>query len=368
MIDLFILPRRLSILLVLNLIFCLNHVYLVECRQFPTALAHLCLVSQQWVPFKISEGQYYRKNDKSKLNDKIIILSNILKSDRVKKTNKTEGTKIATAKGRKRLTYSWTAPKGLLTISLFLTLALISEFFMVSFFMGAGLKEAFSFKFFTITFSPLFHLLPLGVVLVLVCSWIYFTKHIVKVSRRKSPTKTLKIISSRSRRRKPRMNVLQRIIAAIKEFFNKIGNLSRSQGVSSMHRRLSFGRLAFESTVTVLTIFLLSIIIVSVLVYPRLFTDFAVVLYSPNSPLQGFLLQLNGILQAILSPINDALRALAPGLRNVFEGLGISKSQSFTGGDLLWRYVFCQNAAAWISALVALAYGKYFSNTYSSIK
>jgi hypothetical protein len=261
------------------------------------------------------------------------------------------------SKRQRRLTFSWTAPKGLLIVVLFIALALISEFFMISFFTGAGLTEAFTFKFFTITISPLFHLLPLGVVLVLFSSWIYFSKYLVKGSRRKSPAKASKIGRRRTRRRKPQMNFLQRIVSAIGNFFG------RSRGVSFVQRRLSFGVLAVESTVTILAMFLLSIIIVSVLVYPHLFTDFAVGLYA-NSALHGFLLQLNGILRAILSSID----ALAPGLRNIFEAFVPSKSQSLTGGDLLWRYVFVQNVAAWVSAIAALAYGKYISNTQHSIK
>lgn len=250
-------------------------------------------------------------------------------------------------------------------IGLFLALALISEFFMVSFFTAVGLKEAFAFKFFSITISPLFHLLPLGVTLVLVTSWIYFIKYLVKRSRRKTSAKASQISRRRTGRRKTRMNILQRIVAAVENVFSKVGNVfSRSQGVSFGQRRRSFGRLTLESTVTVLAIFLLSIIIVSVLVYPRLFTDFAVGIYSSNSALQGFLMQLNGILRAILSPLN----ALAPGLRNVFEALVPSRLQSLTGGDLLWRYVFVQNVAAWISALGVLAYGRYFSNNYRRVK
>ena len=270
-----------------------------------------------------------------------------------------------TSKGqRTRLTFRWTAPKGLLTIVLFLALALISEFFMVSFFTVAGLTEAFAFKFFTVTISPLFHLLPLGVILVLVSSWIYLTKYLAMRSRGKSPAKVQQIRRRRPRRRKTRLNFLRRIIRAIENIFNQIGNFFlRSRGVSFVQRRLSFGRLAFESIVTVLTIFLLSIIICYVLVYPNLFTDFAVGLYSANSALHGFVLKAIEILQGVanaLAPIDGGLRALAPGFRNAFEGL-VSSPQSFTGGDLLWRYVFCQNAAAWVSAIAALAYGKYIS-------
>lgn len=277
---------------------------------------------------------------------------------------------------RTRLTFRWTAPKGLLTIVLFLALALISEFFMVSFFTVAGLTEAFAFKIFTVTVSPLFHLLPLGVVLVLVSSWIYLTKYLAMGTRVKPPARVSQIRRRRSRRRKTRLSFLRRIIGAIENFFSQISSFFlRSRGASFVQRRLSFGRLAFESTVTVLAIFLLSIILLSVLVYPNLFNDFAVGLYSANSAFHGFVLKIIEILQGvanalapIVSAIDGGLRAIAPGFRNAFGGLVTSRSQSLTGGDLVWRYVFCQNAAAWVSAIAALAYGKYIPKTYRSSK
>ena len=226
-----------------------------------------------------------------------------------------------TAKGqRNRLTFSWTAPKGLLTIALFLALALISEFFMVSFFTVAGLTESFAFKVLTVTISPLFHLLPLCVVLVLVSSWIYLTKYLAMEARKQSRAKVPQIHRRRPRRRKTRLNFLRKITGAIENFFTKIGNFFlRSRGVSFVQRRLSFGRLTLESTVTVLTIFLLSIIILYVLVYPNLLNDFAVELYSANSALHGFALKIIEILQGVanvLAPLEGFLRSIAPSFRN----------------------------------------------------
>jgi len=69
-----------------------------------------------------------------------------------------------------------------------------------------------------------------------------------------------------------------------------------------------------------------------------------------------------------LVSIASGLDSIAPGFRNAFEGLVSTRLPSLTEGDLLWRYVFCQNAAAWVSALAALAYVKNFSNTYRSRK
>jgi hypothetical protein len=255
-----------------------------------------------------------------------------------------------------RLTFGgWTAPKGLLTIGLFLALAFISEFFMVSFFAGSGLAETTAYP---LPVSPLFHLLPLAVILVLVSSWMYFTNHIATRPHRISPAKV-----SKSRRRRSRRTTksTRNLMGAIKKFFSKISSVFlRSSGGSSAPQRLSFGNLAFESTVTVLTIFLLSIILLSVLVYPNLFTEFAAGFYSKTSPLQGFMQSL----AEGLAPIASVLDSIAPGFRSAFEGIVSARTPSLTEGDMLWRYVFCQNAAAWISALAALAYVRYFSKTY----
>ena len=59
---------------------------------------------------------------------------------------------------------------------------------------------------------------------------------------------------------------------------------------------------------------------------------------------------------------------IAPGFRSAFEGIVPTKLPSLTSGDILWRYVLCQNVAAWVSALAALFYVKIFSNTYRSKK
>jgi hypothetical protein len=256
-----------------------------------------------------------------------------------------------------RLTFGgWTAPKGLLTISLFIALAFISEFFMVSFFAGSGLTETSAYA---LPISPLFHLLPLAVMLVLVLSWMYLTNHIARRPRRRvSPAKV-----SKSRRRRPRRTTksTRGIMGAIKKVFSKISSvLLRSSGVSSVPQRLSFGGVALESAVTVLTIFLLSIILLSVLVYPKLFTEFAVGFYSETSSLQG---SMQSLAEGVVS-IASGLDSIAPGFRSAFEGLVSPTFQSLTEGDLLWRYVFCQNAAAWVSAVAVLVYVRYFSKTY----
>jgi hypothetical protein len=266
-------------------------------------------------------------------------------------------------KGREdSLTFRLTSPKGLLTTGLFLVLAFISECFIVSFFVGSGLTETSAYS---LPVSPLFQLLPLAVVAVLVSSWIYLMKHIDRRPRRIASAKVSKTRRSRPRRRKKRVTSTQKIKESVKKFFNKISTIfPRSSGASSSQRHLSFGSIALENTVTVLTIFLLSIILLSVLVYPRLFTNFAIGFYSTTSSLQGFM---QAVANALI-PIVSGLNSIAPSFSNAFTGLVASSSQSLTQWDLLSRYVFCQSAAALVSAISALAYVRYTTTTYRGSK
>ena len=255
-------------------------------------------------------------------------------------------------------TFSWTAPKGMLTAGLFLAIAFVSEFFMVSFFMGSGLTEASSSQ---LPVSPLFHILPLAVIIVLVLSWTYLTKHVATRPRRKAPTKVSK--SRRHPRRRSRKSKTS-VMGTFKNVLGKIGSAFSSEDHSVVFRRRSFGGVALESAVTVLTVFLLAILLSALLVYPRLFTDFAVEFYSTTSGLQGFL---QSLAEGLVS-MGSGLDSAASGFGSAFGGLVASSSASLSQGDILWRYVFCQNAAAWISAITALVYVRYFLKPHRGSK
>ena len=272
-------------------------------------------------------------------------------------------------------------------MALFFALALLMEFLMVYFFTFSGLEDKFLFKFSIITISPLFHLIPLGVIVVLVSSWTYLTKYIAVVPRRISPKKTLETRRRRyPRARKARFKSLrkfykkigrkfQRVSRPVKAFSRRIGAaVLRIRGASYVQKRLFFARAAVKSTVTVLAVFLVSVFALYVLVHPKLMYDLAIQLHRGNPSFHGFVLKTievgKGIAQALspigwlASAIDNTLRAVAPGFRNAFEGFGAPITEPLAELDLVWRYTLCQNVAAWISAVVALAYGQYTSRLY----
>lgn len=281
----------------------------------------------------------------------------------------------------KRLIFKWTAPKGFAAIVLFFVLAFLIEYLMVYFFTSSGLTDKFLVKFFTINISPLFHIMPLGVIIVLVSSWVYLTKCMAVVPRRISPPK--KPLEMRRRHRpRPRKVRLKsfrkffgRIGQAISSFFSRIAaTILRIRGVSYLQKRLFFARAAVKSTATVLAVFVASVLALYLLAHPKVTYDLATGLYGSNPSFHEFILKTiemgKGIAQALspigwlASGIDNALRAAAPGFRSALEGFGAPIMKPLSKLDRFGRYIVCQNIAAWISALAALAYGEYTSSLY----
>lgn len=253
--------------------------------------------------------------------------------------------------------FSWISQKGFITLGSFIGIALVCEFFIVTFFAGSGLTNLSSD---ILVASSLFLILPAVVIIILVLSWIYLIKHLIIIPRIVNAIKTPKTNRRRSRKKKQK-SFTQSTGVIIKKIFNKIvATFSGSIGDSTTQPQPTFTKAALESLVTILTIFLLSIFLLSILSYPRLFTDFASGFYNTTSSLQVFM---KGIAEAII-PLGSSLNSIAAEFRDFFGNLASASSQSLTEGDILLRYVLIQNAAAWLSALSALVYVKYFIKSY----
>lgn len=305
---------------------------------------------------------------------------------------------MATQKRSQRLFFRRTAPRGFTTMALFSALAIAIEYVFVLFFSSFGLVDKALFTknfqvpltnlFFTITVSPLFHLIPLGVVVVLVASWMHLTKYVAVMPRRKEPVK--RPLTTRKRRYprtlEKRFKLSRRFSKGIGRSFRKVSLafkglyrrtstiILRIQGVSYVTQRLFFARTAVKSTATILTVFLASISMFYAVVYPSLIHDIVVGFYVENPSFLQFVLetikQAQGIGQSLspiewlASTINSALVAVAPGFRSSLEGFGAPILAPITKLDLVWKYVLCQNVAAWFSAIAVFAYSQYTSRLY----
>jgi len=293
----------------------------------------------------------------------------------------------------KRLIFRWTALKGFIAVSLFSMLVLFVEYFLVCFFLSFGLVDKYlltaTFQvpltslFFTVTISPLFHFIPLGVIVVLVSSWMYLTRYVAVMPHKVEPVK--KLVTPRkkpySRLLGTRLKPIRRFSRSVGKKFQKVGRvlktlyqrasaaILRIRGVSYVMQRLFFARAAIKSTAGVLVVFLASVLALYMLGYPRLLYDVVLEFYKGNPSFHMFVLNTIETAEAtaqalspigwLTSTINNALLVAAPGFRSSLESFGAPITAPIVKLDLVWKYALCQYFAAWISAITALLYGWY---------
>jgi len=258
-------------------------------------------------------------------------------------------------------------------------LALFFEFLLIYSFQPFGLtdKNVWTGTFqipatnwsFSVSISPLFHLLPIAVIVVLVSSWAYLTKYTAFVPSR-AETARRQLPLARRETEKHRLRGLRRLSKRVSRRVQRIRRsvkaaLQRIRGVSYLSKRLYFARAAVRSTVAVLALFLSMSLLLYIVIYPDLIHQGVIGLYRGNPSFLWFVRGTNDLVRGVgqaLSPINDALLGAAPGFRHSLAGLGAALTVSVVGLDVASKYVLSQNVAVWVSALVALIYGSYASS------
>jgi len=280
--------------------------------------------------------------------------------------------------------FHWTTLKAIVAIILFLIIAALIEYSIVLYALNLGVKDENLLKWnlqfprtnwtATITVSPLFHLVPIAVIITLISSWSYLTKYIAV-----KPNKTLKPKAKPTKRQKKQglkkaRKLASKISRTVKNFCDKIKSaLSRAKGVAYPWQKTHFARATTKSALTVLLVFAVSILLVSLLAYPQLIYRIASSAYQKNPSLLNFAKStsnsVKGIAEAlapigwIFSSINNALLWVAPGFRDFVLALGVL-IKPLTDLDNAGKYLVFQNIAAWFSALTALLYGEYMGKGY----
>lgn len=288
----------------------------------------------------------------------------------------------------KRLVFRWTTQKGLAAIALFFVFAIVIEYIIVALFLSFGLVDKYllTFQFpganTSFAISPLFHLIPIGIIFVLGANWFYLTRHVAVVPRRietfkksstmskerfqKTKSKRFKFFSQFSKSIGKRF---ERINHSLRSFSNRVkATFLRIRGVSYITQRLSFARVTVRSSLTVFIVFLVSIFGLYLLVQPAFIYYTVVGFYDSNPSLPW---AIKGIADGIASSplgglttgINNAFSGIAIWFWNTFEGAG-KLTESLVKLDLIWKYAICQNLAAWVSAFFVWAYGKYSALLY----
>jgi hypothetical protein len=289
----------------------------------------------------------------------------------------------ATETRERRPVLRWVSTRGYVSLILFLALSLIFEVTLISAFQILGLTDqnawtstllvpSTNFSF-TVTVSPLLHLLPISAIIVLLASWRYLTRSTAflpqhETTRRGSPPRraqetgrfksTQRFFRNLNRR-------LQRLGRTVKSGFAKI------PGISPISKRLSSARAAVRSAIVILLIFISLTVGLVFIEYPDLIYYLTVDLYRGSPALVDFASGTGSWLRGVgtlLPPLgdfgasmNNAFIAAAPRFRQSLEAAGTSLSKPIFQLDVVGKFALSQNLAAWTAAMVALLHGAYAS-------
>ena len=231
----------------------------------------------------------------------------------------------STNKSPRRPISRWSTLKGLTALLLFLLVIGLIEFAVVLYAINLGIQG----QVWTLTVT-LFFLIPVGVTITLASSWAYLTEHVpVKLHREKRKGK-----------------------AKLKGVENSFW--------SEIHLR------TLKSALIIISTFITFILIFSLLCYPQLIYWNISHAYQTNSSLPSLIKGITNALKPIsqvFSPVNNALINAAPAFRGFV--LSFSSPVRFLATlDNIGKYIFFQNAAAWISAFTVLIYVAYRRKSY----
>ena len=280
----------------------------------------------------------------------------------------------------RRMIFQWMTFKALIAIILFFIFSTIIQWVIVLYSVNLGVNDVsliqYGFQFpntdwtITITISPLFHIIPTVVIITLLSSWTYLTKYIAVRHRRKRPHS---IESSKSPMIKHQAKGIKRLMVKIKSFTENVKiKLLRTRSIAYLWQKIHFARATIKSALIILCVFVLFILMISFLTYPQIIYLAVKGNYQHNITMRNFMMSIGNllteivslpILNSIYSAINNGLLFIAPGFGGLVSQLG-GLLEPLVKLPSSGKYLIFQNVAAWISALIALFYGKYKQKPY----
>jgi hypothetical protein len=254
---------------------------------------------------------------------------------------------MVTQPAQKRTPFRWATSKGLLAITLFTLLAILIEYLIILYAISLGTTDPALITLTwptTITISPLFHIIPITVIITLVASWTYLTK--------KLATRPLEQRAAPQPQKHPRAPTAK----------------TEQKPKQTVWQRIRQAKNPVKTTAIIALFFLLFTLTATVLAYPQLIYSTIASGYQNNPSLTNFVSSVNNAIQGfnqatgplggIAAAMNNGIRILSPGIRAAGTALGNALTPIATI-DSAGKYLAIQNIAAWITVLAVIFYARY---------
>ncbi len=269
----------------------------------------------------------------------------------------------------------WPMMRRPISIIVFLAIASLIEYAVILYALALGLQDTsilqWSFQFpgtgwpVVLSVSPLLHLVPICIIVTLGFSWIYLTK---RTAIKRQEIRRGRVEPSR-RQKSGKKGLMWKISHVGSDYSRRI-----TTRLSKSKIGMYLSQVSFRSASKVLVIFVAFVLLFIVLAYPQLIYHAVSDAYRTNRGLYNFVIGTDswakGVAQAIApigwvsTLINNGLLAAAPTVGSGGAGLGGLLTPLATL-DNMGKYLFLQNASAWISVFIVLIIGERAGKIYS---
>ncbi len=255
---------------------------------------------------------------------------------------------LVTQQTQTRMAFRWTVDKSLIATVLFTFLTIFIEYLVILYAMSLGTADRTLIIFtwpVTIIISPLFHIVPIAVVIALVACWMYLTKNLVAtpseqrlVSKHAKPAK-----ASQTARKEQKLE-------------------------TTIWQRIRQHQKNVRTAIIVTLFFLFFTLTATVLAYPHIIYSTITNGYQNNPGMINFVSSVNNAIQGfnqaigplggIAVAINNGIRTMSPAISAAGTALGNILAPIATI-DPAGKYLAIQNIAVWITVLAVIFYVRY---------
>jgi hypothetical protein len=269
---------------------------------------------------------------------------------------------------RRRLIFHWTTPKNFLAILLFVLLTIIIQYIIVSTNTTTTDPTATIIPFVNITISPLYHLLPIAVIITLTASFTHLTTQTATIPAKTTPSRTPP--PRKTRRKSTRLKLLRRFHKKLQGAARKIKNkILKTPAIAQIQRRIILAKAIIKSAATITATFIILILLITIAAYPHVVPTATFSFYSWNTVFLNFVaatIQASNTIANAIPPlgaaaaaVQNALIAASPTFHSTLEGAASAIASGLVNLNPTEKYVLIQNAAAWITAIATLVYSQY---------
>ncbi|UCD96810.1 MAG: hypothetical protein JSV35_01775 [Candidatus Bathyarchaeota archaeon] len=262
-----------------------------------------------------------------------------------------------------RVIFRWFTPSKLLSIVVFVIIAMLAEFAVVSSFVGGlPVEDAIVLPFTGWRVSPLRHLLPLSIVVVLTANFVHLTASVTLVHQRKRKTRL------KEGRRGSGWKPLAKVRRRVSRVFGRVKDrIAKTSFVAWVGRRIQPANPYIVSAITITVVFIALVILIIAAAFPGSVSRATAGFFDWAPGFVDFVLWTAGVTEwlagipgigSVAVAVHQALIGASPGFHNALKGLASTIAEGLVALSSTEKYLLIQNSTALLVTAMVFLYSR----------